>query len=139
MARPTIYTKELTEKICDRIARGDSLRRICSDDNMPVRKTVHLWLLDTEKKEFLHQYETACNIRAENMFDEIEDIADNDGEVQRDRLRVDTRKWYLSKVLPKKFGDKMDLTTDGKPFTVQISKEVADKNDLNPSTESDSN
>jgi hypothetical protein len=68
------------------------------------------------------------------MFDELNEIADDgsndymekerqDGSsftvvdsehIQRSRLRVDTRKWYLSKVLPKKFGDKVDVTTNGK-------------------------
>ncbi len=129
--RPSIFTQKLGEKICERIARGESLRKICKDKKMPSRKTIHLWLLDEEKKEFLYQYETASNIRADELFDELEDIADNKkGEVQRDRLRVDTRKWYLSKVLPKKFGDKMDFTSDGKPLSIQISKEIADKNEL---------
>jgi len=46
------------------------------------------------------------------MADALNDIADNtNGEVQRDRLRVDTRKWYLSKIMPKKYGDKLDVTT----------------------------
>lgn len=107
--RPTDYNKEIGMAICQRIADGESLRSICSDKDMPSRTTVHNWLLDTEKKEFLDQYEAACNVRAENMFDDLINIADTGNEPQRDRLRVDTRKWYLSKVLPKKFGDKLDL------------------------------
>ena len=134
MARPTDYTEELSTEICRKIALGESLRKICKSEDMPNRSTVHLWLLDKEKKEFSDQYEIACNVRAENMFDELNEIADdgsNDfmektldsGEtveqlrpehIQRSRLRVDTRKWYLSKVLPKKYGDKMDVTSDGK-------------------------
>jgi len=138
MARPSIYNKKLAEKICERIARGESLRKICKDDEMPVRKTIHLWLLDEDKKEFLHQYETASNIRADELFDELEDIADNKkGEVQRDRLRVDTRKWYLSKVLPKKFGDKLDFTSDGKPLFIEISQEASKKYDIDPRTSRD--
>lgn len=131
--RPTDYSHELTTAICKRIADGESLRSICKDEGMPNRSTVHEWLLDESKKEFSDQYEIACNVRAETMFDEIIDIADNgefdeierqreDGStittvnteyIQRSRLRVDTRKWYLSKVLPKKFGDKLDLTSKG--------------------------
>lgn len=37
--------------------------------------------------------------------------------VQRDRLRVDTRKWYTSKIAPKLYGEKLDVTTDGKPLS----------------------
>ncbi len=132
--RPSVYSEEIATTICERIAEGESLKRICSDDKMPSRATVHNWLLDENKKSFLDKYEAAVNIRAENMFDELTEIADDgtndymtrtngDGEeyevvnnehIQRSRLRTDVRKWYLSKVMPKKYGDKMDLTTGGK-------------------------
>lgn len=113
--RPTIFTEELALTICERIANGESLRKICEDKEMPARRTIHEWILDGKHKEFSHQYELACNTRADNMFDELVNIADTTtGEVQRDRLRVDTRKWYLSKIMPKKFGDKVDVTSDGK-------------------------
>jgi len=125
--RPTIYDDDLAINILRRISLGESLRTICKDEEMPNRDTVYNWVLDKTKifcqldesgKEvklnFSDQYEKAVNNRAEMLFDEIEEIADNKtGEVARDRLRVDTRKWYLSKVLPKKFGEKMDLTSDG--------------------------
>lgn len=133
MARPSTYTKELAEKICERIAQGESVRKICKDEEMPSSATIYSWLLDEDKKEFLEQYEYAKNVQAENMFEELLEIADdgtndyttreaNDGtefevpnteHIQRSRLRVDTRKWYLSKVLPKKYGDKLDLTSNG--------------------------
>jgi len=113
VGRPTKYTKDLGNDICKRIIEGESLKKISEDNEMPVRSTIHEWLLDEEKKEFSDNYELAVNVRTENMFDDIEDIASNKGEVQRDRLRVDVRKWYLSKVLPKKYGDKMDLTSGG--------------------------
>ena len=115
--RPTIYTEELVTRICERLANGESLRKICRDNEMPDRKTVYLWLLDPKKESFFHQYTRACDIRADELFDELEEIAYNeDKDVARAKLIVDTRKWYLSKVMPKKFGDKMDYTSDGKPI-----------------------
>ncbi len=123
MGRPTIYTEELCLEICKRIANGESLRSVCRDDNMPHRTTIHEWLLDKNKQDFIDQYERAVNARTENMFDELVDIADDKGEdadVQRDRLRVDTRKWYLSKVMPKKYGDKLDLTSQGEQLPAPI-------------------
>ena len=130
--RPTSYKPKLGKEICTRIAEGESLRKIVKDDHMPSAVTIFNWLLDEDKKEFLNQYEAARNIQAEVMFEELLEIADDsendvetrvnsDGEeyevankeyVQRSRLRVDTRKWYLSKVLPKKYGEKLEL--DGK-------------------------
>ena len=113
--RPTDYTQELATSICSRIAEGESVRSIVRDKEMPSSSTIFRWLLDEDKKEFWEQYEKARNIQAENMFEELVEIADrSEQDVMRDRLRVDTRKWYLSKVLPKKFGDKVDLTSDGR-------------------------
>lgn len=127
--RPTIFTQELADAICTRIAEGESVRSICKDETMPSGSTLFRWLLDEDKKIFWEQYARARDIQAELMFEEILEIADQSDQVvrsgaekkssafsQNQRLKVDTRKWYLSKVLPKKFGDKLDLTSDGKPI-----------------------
>lgn len=124
--RPSDYTPEMAAEICSRIADGMSVREMCTADDMPDKKTVFRWLGVHE--EFRHQYALACDARAEHMADEILDIADNgendwmertngDGEnvgwttngeaIQRSKLRVDTRKWLLSKLQPKKYGDKV--------------------------------
>jgi hypothetical protein len=128
--RPTKYTRKLGTEICKRIAQGETVRSIGADEKMPSAATIYNWLLDEDKKEFLEQYEAAKNIQAELMFEELLEIADesstviigddkSDGaRVQANRLRVDTRKWYLSKVLPKKFGDKLDMTTNHKDLPV---------------------
>lgn len=142
--RPTTYTKQLGSAICGRIAQGESVRTICADEAMPAASTIYLWLLDSAKHEFSEQYAKARSIQAEMMFEELLEIADDgtndwmekenkDGStytaldhehVQRSRLRVDTRKWYLSKVLPKKFGDKqeVDLTSGGEPLKIMWGK-----------------
>lgn len=81
-------------------------------------------LKDEEKSK---RYARACEIRADLMAEEILQISDNvggdlvelpDGRevvdnavVQRDKLRVDTRKWLLAKMHPKKYGDKVDVTS----------------------------
>jgi len=116
--RPTIYSKELGEKICKRMMKGESLKKISKDNKMPCRSTIHQWLLDKDKKEFLDNYEAASDVRSEDKFDEIEEIADSKGDVQRDRLKIDTRKWYLSKIMPKKYGEKIDITSGDKPIAI---------------------
>lgn len=139
MARPTKYTKKLGKIICSRIALGESVAHIIQDTQMPASSTIYLWLLDEDKKEFSECYARARNAQAELMFEELLDIADDgsndymtitkgdktynveDREVtNRSKLRVDTRKWYLSKVLPKKFGEKLDLSTLGEKLPAPI-------------------
>ena len=121
VGRPTTYNEEIASLICARMADGESLRSICRDDAMPALSTVFLWV--SKHFEFSEQYKLAMASRADAMFEDMIDIADDgrndyivngDGEerfntehVQRSRLRLDTRKWMLSKMLPKKYGDKI--------------------------------
>jgi hypothetical protein len=109
---------------------GQSLREVCRRDDMPARSTVQSWLAKHE--EFSDQYARACQIRQEELFDEIFEIADdgsndwmdrqvgdqtvevvNQEAIQRSKLRIDTRKWALSKMNPKKYGEKLDLNHEG--------------------------
>lgn len=124
--RTTDYTPEIAEKICKGISSGMSLRKVCASDEMPAPSTVCGWVLD-DVNGFSEQYAKARRLQAELLADEIFDISDdstNDymirqsksGEdyetvnpevIGRSRLRVDSRKWYLAKVLPKIYGDKV--------------------------------
>ena len=112
MARPTKYTEDLARKICEFIAEGMSVRELCTHDAIPNASTIHAWVLDNE--EFSKQYARAKGIGAEIEFEQLDDIAKNEEDVQRARLMIDTKKWALSKKIPKKYGDKMDVTSDGK-------------------------
>ncbi len=127
--RPTRYTPEVAARICMRLSEGESLRSICNDDTMPGLRTVMRWLFDGDHEEFWQQYARAREAQAEVRADEIVDIADDvssdfttdkDGKavadhenIQRSRLRVDARKWIAAKLLPKKYGDKLQHTGEG--------------------------
>ena len=116
--RPSKYTPELAKHICDRMAKGESLRRVCRDAEVPNMSTVMRWL-ERDEGDFREQYAKAREAMIDNMAMETLDIADNlpddaDGaRVAAARLQVDTRKWYSSKLAPKKYGDKLDVTSDG--------------------------
>jgi hypothetical protein len=126
MGRPSAFTQEIADEICERLSKGESLRSICAtsrDDFMPGRSTVNRWLAENEA--FRDQYARAREAQADHFVDEIIEIADQpnvvrgaDGEVvesdpQRDRLRIDARKWVASKLAPKKYGDKLDVNHGG--------------------------
>ena len=127
--RPTVYTREVADLICRRMAGGMSLRQACADDGIPPASTVRGWVVD-DVDGFAERYARARMLLAEHWADELVDIADDsasdwiqtsDGErlnsdhVQRSRLRVDTRKWIVSKMLPKVYGDKLDLNHGVQP------------------------
>ena len=120
MGRPSAYTPEVAQEICERIAAGESLRRICDADHMPAPATVCLWVTD-DREGFAEQYARARRAQGTLLADEIFAIADGSGDVARDRLGVDTRKWYLSKVLPKLYGDKVEVEHTGIPeITIRV-------------------
>jgi hypothetical protein len=130
--RPSSFTQEIADEICERLAEGESLRSICRSDGMPVQATVFRWLSIDEA--FLKQYARAREAQADRLADEILDIADDSsrdtipkvdkegneyGEqansewIARSRLRVDARKWLASKMAPKKYGDKVTQEITG--------------------------
>lgn len=131
VARPTKYSTELADNICLRMAGGESVNSICKDESMPARSTVMLWVA-SDREGFSDKYDKACHARAHYWADELLDIADdatndymdrvdkeggkesaiNPEAIARSRLRVDTRKWLLSKMLPK-FSDKPEPPQSG--------------------------
>ena len=128
--RPSGFTPKIGDEICALLAKGESLRAICRRASMPARITVAGWLQKNE--EFAAQYARARDIGLDELADECFAIVDNKrGDPQRDRLRWDARRWHLSKMAPKRYGDK--LTTehvgkDGGPIvTAAISAEDAAK------------
>ena len=137
--RPTIFTKALGDRFFARLAMGESVRTVCAEDNMPAMTTIFRWL--REKEDFRKQYDVAKQEATEAMSEDLLDIADNgvndwmevhygkdddaswrvNGEaIQRSRLRVDVRKWLMSKMKPKKYGEKLDLTSAGEKLPTPI-------------------
>jgi len=103
--RPSKYTKALADKICARIAQGESLRKICEDKAMPNIASVINWR--REKPEFFAHYTKAQEDRADHYADEIVEIADTAEDAAKARLQVDARKWVASKLKSKAYGEKV--------------------------------
>lgn len=146
MARPSKYTDKLASKICEELALGKSMRTVCAQKDMPAMSTVFKWL--SENKKFSEQYEKAKQEAADAMAEDLLYIADTpvmgetktikpDGsiEIKQDemlghrRLQIDARKWLMAKMKPKKYGDKIDMTTDGKALPVPILGGVSVRSD----------
>ena len=114
--------------------QGKSLRGMLLEDNMPSSKTFYIWLESDQEK--VKQYARACEDRQEKLLDEILQISDNtefdtktvgDGAevanhewISRSKLKVDSRKWLLGKLNPKKYGNTVDITSGGDKIKQQI-------------------
>lgn len=133
VGRPTTFTQEVADVICAELATSNkSLKTICDDEFMPSVMTVLGWLRINEA--FQKQYARAKEEQADFLAEEIIEIADDSSQdtiqaefgpmenkewVNRSRLRVDARKWVASKLKPKKYGDKVDVTSGDKPIETQ--------------------
>ncbi|MCO7048553.1 ubiquitin carboxyl-hydrolase [Proteus terrae] len=106
---------ETAHDICSKLAEGESLRSVCRRPGMPSKATVFRWL--SENAEFRDQYAKATEQRADALFEEMLEIADDvlpdSAEVAKAKLRIDTRKWSLARMSPKKYGDKVTQEITG--------------------------
>lgn len=128
-----MYTPELATHVCERLSAGESLRAVCRDESMPSTTTVMKWA--AEIPEFAEQYAKARTLLLQHHAEDLVDIADdgtndwmeradkdgncigwqvNGEHINRSRLRVDTRKWVLSKLLPKVYGERSAVEMTGK-------------------------
>lgn len=117
------FSQDLFDRICERIADGDSIRAICLETDMPSKASVMRWL--AADSALSDQYARAREMQADHEFDEIKAIADlaSAEDVQVARLRVDARKWRAGKLRPKVYGDKVELGgPGGGPLQVLIQR-----------------
>lgn len=132
MGRPSDYSVELATVICGRLAAGEPLVKICRSEEIPSTVTIYRWLLENEP--FRNMYARARDDQADTLADEIIAISDEqheavtrdgtvyDPEVNRDRLRIDARKWVAAKLKPKKYGEKLTQELggpDGAPLEIR--------------------
>ena len=117
--RPSDYTVELGDMICDGIARKTPLARLCDEsEELPTCRTVYTWL--RTHKEFLHNYTRAKEDQADYLVEEALTISDDlEIDAQHKRIMVDTRKWVASRFNAKKYGDKQFVET--KDTTEEVS------------------
>jgi hypothetical protein len=129
--RPTIFTEILAAKICQRIADGESIRAICSDSDMPSTTAIFRWIANGKYDGFRQLYESSMQIRLETLGDGLIELADapiernaagaiDSAAVQMRRLQIETRRWILSKLLPRKYGDRMGLDHQGEGFNLTV-------------------
>lgn len=130
VGRPHGYTEEKALEICELVADGQSINKISKIPGMPTRSTILKWFRDVP--EFSIMYARAKEIGFEVLADEIIDLADaaeNDDKDQcrRHQLMIDTRKWLLAKLQPRKYGERVTQEIVGNreeaPVQVEVTKE----------------
>ncbi len=111
MSGVSTYTPKVGDAICERIASGESLRSVCRDPKMPNKSTVLRWLVS--EQAFRAQYEVSKDVGIDERFEEIDELVAKESDTPRARLLWDMRRWELSKLAPKKYGDKVTTELTG--------------------------
>lgn len=125
--RPSTYDATIAEALCLRLAEGEPLTDICGDDDMPSLGTVKSWVVnDTGGFSALYTRarEIGVDVMVEKLIDEARDnskdwVQTDEGmvfdhnHVTRSRLIVDTIKWFVAKLAPRKYGDRLNLELSG--------------------------
>lgn len=129
MSQPKYDREACSNFIISKIEEGLSLFKACEFEGMPAIGTFSGWM--NEDKDLSERYARAREIRSDRLFEQMLDIANNehlteiinetpngatitrlDHDKHR-RLQIDTIKWAIAKMAPKKYGDKIDVTTNG--------------------------
>lgn len=148
--RPSTYSQEIADEICERLAGGESVLAMVEADagRIPPQTVIFQWLLKHE--DFAQNYARARRSWAEFEFERMMQIADTpqlgvkikttdkgtetiEGDmVDHRRLQVDTRKWALARMFPKKYGDAQLIKhgdPDGNKLQVEITRVVPKRKD----------
>ncbi len=105
----TVYTPQLAEAILAELEEGKGLKTICRERGL-ARRTVRSWVSDN-LNGFSAPYAQAREMGLDHQAEDLIEIADNT-ELSPDdrRVRIDTRKWLLSKLAAGRYGDR--ISTD---------------------------
>jgi hypothetical protein len=125
LGRPTNYTKEKAQAICEMIEKGMTLQAICELPDMPTISSIYNW--QDENLDFLESYARARSRKADTLADMVLTEAFNSHDAQIGRLRIDALKWTASKLAPKKYGDKIEVESNSQQ-NFKISFSVPDRN-----------
>lgn len=122
--RPSKKTPELCVEIAERLSRGETMADICRDDHMPHVSTVWDW--QQQDVAFSQSIARARDIGEDVIANNTRLVArgvkgHSTGDVQRDKLVVDTDLKLLAKWNPKKYGERVTHSGDAKnPVAVSV-------------------
>ena len=109
------FSQELFDQICERMAQGETLRKICAEPDMPNITTVWKWKEADEArgKQYAHAREAQADAQFERIGAVVDDVEAGTLEPAQARTMIDALKWTAGKLRPKVYGDKVNLEGPG--------------------------
>jgi hypothetical protein len=134
MGRPSDYSEELADRICDLMMDGKSMRKVAAMETMPDRSTMLRWLV--AHPDFAAKCARAREIQADLMDDRVLETAElcDESNCHSSKVKISAYQWRASKLAPKKYGDKQSLEHSG-PDGQSLAPPVFNVNFVSPKGE----
>ena len=131
VGRPSAYTEEIADIICERMINGENISQICADPMMPSRAAIYRWR--ASHPDFDARCARAREALAEFLLDKIEAMADETTEanVNSQRLKISTAQWRAEKMAPRIYGPRVNTEISGSA-TVNVQQTTIDVRLLSP-------
>jgi hypothetical protein len=131
VGRPSSYTDEVADIICDRMINGENFSHICADPMMPSRAALYRWR--ASRPDFDARCARAREALADFLLDKIEAMADETTEanVNSQRLKISTAQWRAEKMAPRTLGPRVNTEITG-GATVHVQHTTVDVRVLTP-------
>jgi hypothetical protein len=117
----------IMDRIMAQLEIGRSLVQVCKDDGMPDRETVSRWMRD--EPAYAAKYAQARAIQADTLFSEMADVekAVSLGTMDSHAARVvlDSMRWRASKLAPKVYGDRLDVSVSDTRISISGALQAA--------------
>ena len=127
MAYATDEVTEIQEKVITEIQTGRSLRQVCGDEGMPNFRTVQRWIVSDG--QFAVRYARARTAQADTLFDRMEAVEEavSAGTMDSHAARVvlDSMRWRASKLAPKIYGDRLDVSVSDTRISISGALQAA--------------
>lgn len=131
VGRPTIFSEDIANEICERMIEGEEIVKICRDEHMPCRSTVYKWM--AEDAHFRTRIACAREGLADHVANKIAELSDNctAETANADRVKLAALQWRASKLAPKKYSDKHITEVSGPDGgAIQMQSQVIDARNL---------
>jgi hypothetical protein len=110
----------IQELVIAEIQTGRSLRQVCKEEGMPDFRTVQRWIVSDG--QFAVKYARARMAQADTLFDRMEEVEEQVSAGTMDshaaRVVLDSMRWRASKLAPKVYGDRLDVSVSDSRISI---------------------
>ena len=128
-----MLNREQILAVMKRMEEGQSERSACNDEKVSRPQFRIGALREGMGPEYAKALEALAADQIEKVESVIEEMREKKIDWQIARVEIDARKWFASKFLPRRYGEKIDHTTNGKDIPCFLPSSIIEKNGLNSS------